>query len=167
MLRDYRDVCVSLAFHAYRQTETWEGHFMDSNLKYLDNNFLREHLLNYESHADFEKYSMFASKLPEQICIVRYEDLTKDPEKILNRIFEFLEIPKTTYLTRYCIRKNSFEKLSGGRKPGQSESTSFFRKGIIGDWQNHFSEENIKTFKEISGPTLIAAGYEKDNNWGL
>ena len=40
-----------------------------------------------------------------------------------------------------------------------------FRKGRIGDWHNHFTEEHKRAFKEVRGETLIKLGYEKDLDW--
>lgn len=40
-----------------------------------------------------------------------------------------------------------------------------FRKGHIGDWRNHFTEEHKQIFKEVHGDTLIKLGYEKDYDW--
>ena len=40
-----------------------------------------------------------------------------------------------------------------------------FRKGTIGDWRNHFTEEHKRVFKEIAGDLLVELGYERDTNW--
>ena len=40
-----------------------------------------------------------------------------------------------------------------------------FRKGQIGDWKNHFTQEHKERFKKIAGQLLIDLGYEKDFNW--
>lgn len=40
-----------------------------------------------------------------------------------------------------------------------------FRKGQIGGWRNHFTEEHKQAFKEVHGDTLIRLGYEKDYDW--
>jgi hypothetical protein len=40
-----------------------------------------------------------------------------------------------------CIQSGSFEKLSGGRKRGQTDSKSFYRSGTVGDWRNHLDPE--------------------------
>jgi len=46
---------------------------------------------------------------------------------------------------------------------GSSES---FRKGIIGDWKNYFTEEIKEEFNQNGGGmVLIEEGYEKDYNW--
>jgi hypothetical protein len=40
-----------------------------------------------------------------------------------------------------------------------------FRKGVIGDWKNHFDEELKDIFKKNVGHYLIDLGYEKDFSW--
>jgi hypothetical protein len=45
-------------------------------------------------------------------------------------------------------------------------NTMSFRKGIIGDWKNYFTEEIKKIFIERGGgDVLIELGYETDYNW--
>lgn len=36
----------------------------------------------------------------------------------------------------------------------------FFRKGIIGDWQNYFSPEHARLFAEAAGDLLVTLGYD-------
>jgi hypothetical protein len=165
MVRDFRDVCVSLAFHQQRVTGTWRGSFASEDRKSLDNRFVEYTLKNYEAHQDFKKYMDYSARLPEQVFMVRYEDLKSDPYNTLEKVLDFLKVESSPSIARKCIGINTFEKLSRGRKPGEEDSSHFFRKGITGDWRNYFSQENIEIFKQIAGSTLIAAGYEKDNNW--
>lgn len=46
-----------------------------------------------------------------------------------------------------------------------SPRSSTFRKGQIGDWRNHFTEEHKQAFKQQAGQYLVQLGYEKDLNW--
>jgi hypothetical protein len=39
------------------------------------------------------------------------------------------------------------------------------RKGIAGDWKNHFSEKHKDLFKQLCGEALIRSGYEKNLEW--
>ena len=39
------------------------------------------------------------------------------------------------------------------------------RKGIAGDWRNHFTERVKLGFKHRFGDVLLATGYERDNDW--
>lgn len=46
-----------------------------------------------------------------------------------------------------------------------SQKSSTFRKGVIGDWRNHFTEEHKLAFKEQAGAELVDLGYEADLDW--
>ena len=59
----------------------------------------------------------------------------------------------------------SFDRLAGGRKKGQENVNSHYRKGVHGDWKNHFNDDHIRYFKEHYNDLLIQLGYEKDENW--
>jgi len=58
------------------------------------------------------------------------------------------------------VQRNAFSVASGGRQPGEADPTSFVRKGIAGDWKNHFDEECNRLYCETAGEVLTAAGYE-------
>jgi hypothetical protein len=68
-------------------------------------------------------------------------------------------------LIKTIIKKHSFNKLSGGRDRGVSNDFSHYRKGISGDWQNHFGDEHKEKFKEVYGDIVVKLGYEQDNHW--
>jgi hypothetical protein len=44
-------------------------------------------------------------------------------------------------------------------------NSATFRKGQIGDWRNHFSEEHKEAFKKVAGMELISFGYESNLDW--
>lgn len=46
-----------------------------------------------------------------------------------------------------------------------SQKSSTFRKGVIGDWRNYFTEEHKQAFKEQAGAELVHLGYEDDLDW--
>lgn len=58
------------------------------------------------------------------------------------------------------VENHSFEKLSG-RRAGDENASSFMRKGIVGDWRNHFDREARVLFNEYAGDALIRLDYEK------
>jgi Sulfotransferase domain len=65
----------------------------------------------------------------------------------------------------HCVSSASFEKLSRGRERGQEDVTSFYRKGVAGDWKNFFTERDKQIYKEEAGELLIRLGYENDHDW--
>ena len=63
------------------------------------------------------------------------------------------------------IYERNFSKLSGGRQRGQADPTSHYRRGVHGDWINHFSVEHLQYFKERYGSLVLQYGYESDPDW--
>jgi hypothetical protein len=63
------------------------------------------------------------------------------------------------------IQANAFSAKAGGRKPGEEDLSSHYRKGIAGDWKNHFTQQHIDYFKANYGDLLLKLGYEKSQNW--
>jgi hypothetical protein len=96
---------------------------------------------------------------------VRYEDLLERPEEEIRRLLEFLGAEASEKTVRRCVSSASFERLSRGRTRGQEDPSSFFRKGVAGDWKNVFTERDKLIFKEEAGDLLIMLGYEGDENW--
>lgn len=63
------------------------------------------------------------------------------------------------------LAKHSFEQLSGGRSPGQEDASSHYRRGVPGDWRNHFTREHRAYFKSLYNPLLRKLGYEEREDW--
>lgn len=53
------------------------------------------------------------------------------------------------------ISQLSFKKLSKNRMKGEENTDSHYRKGVEGDWKNHFKEEHIEYFNS-KHPNLLA-----------
>lgn len=60
---------------------------------------------------------------------------------------------------------NRFEAKRGGKKAGSEDRSRHFRKGIAGDWKNHFTPVHKQVFKERYGDLVVRLGYETDNDW--
>jgi hypothetical protein len=96
---------------------------------------------------------------------VRYEDLLERAHEEVARLLGFLGADAGAEVVRECVEAASFENLSGGRERGEEDSSSFFRKGIAGDWRNVFTERDRQIFKEAAGDLLVELGYEDDHDW--
>lgn len=90
---------------------------------------------------------------------VRYEDLIRESLQETKGIFEFLNVDTSENTIRACVDASSFQTMSGGREPGDEDGESFFRKGIAGDWTNHFDDELVESFSNAAGETLKEFGY--------
>jgi hypothetical protein len=96
---------------------------------------------------------------------VRYEDLLEHPNEEVERLLGFLGVDTDERLVEHCVSQASFEKLSRGRQRGQEDPSSFYRKGVAGDWKYLFDERDRQIYKEEAGELLIRLGYEKDSGW--
>lgn len=67
-------------------------------------------------------------------------------------------------LVREVVAARSFEKLTG-RKKGQENRNTHLRKGVPGDWANHFSEVHVQQFKDRYGDLVLKLGYEETPDW--
>jgi hypothetical protein len=65
------------------------------------------------------------------------------------------------------LEARSFENLADGRERGTEDPTSHYRKGVAGDWRNHFGPVHVSYFKEHYDPLLVQLGYEEDAAWGV
>ncbi|MDY7013813.1 MAG: sulfotransferase domain-containing protein [Cyanobacteriota bacterium] len=63
------------------------------------------------------------------------------------------------------VYQHDFRQKSKGRKPGEENVKSHYRKGVAGDWKNHFNEQHIELFKKNYKGLLVKLGYEDDENW--
>ncbi len=103
--------------------------------------------------------------LGENYAEVRYEDLLERPHEEVRRLLAFLGAEADEETVRRCVNAASFERLSRGRERGEEDPSSFFRKGVAGDWKNVFTERDKQVFKEEAGDLLVQLGYEKSSDW--
>jgi hypothetical protein len=96
---------------------------------------------------------------------VRYEDLLVRPNEEVKRLLGFLGVHTDERLVEHCVSSASFERLSRGRQRGQEDPSSFYRKGVAGDWKYLFDEHDKQIYKEEAGELLIKLGYEKNDGW--
>lgn len=92
--------------------------------------------------------------------LFRYEDLTQGNEAGLAELFRFLEIEMPEDQFQALQEAHSFEKISGGRKQGESFKYAHMRKGVAGDWVNYFTPKVEQTFFDITTDLVQALGYQ-------
>ncbi len=97
--------------------------------------------------------------------VVRYEELLDDEFGGFERIVDHCHIEIDREKLHEIIRNNSFETMTGGRRRGEEDVAAHQRKGIVGDWRNHFTDRLKARFKDRFGEVLIRTGYETDMNW--
>jgi len=148
IIRNPLDVAISFSHHNNCSIDQSiknmgnEEFVFCKNIKRIDNQ-LRQKLLSWSSHvlswADAEELNRL---------VVRYEDMKQQPLTTFTRMCRFLELPHDAVSVQDALNKCAFEKLQQQEKEkGFCEKSpkhkSFFRKGIVGDWQQTLTTEQI------------------------
>lgn len=154
VLRDLRDTLVSGYFsarysHALSSSglanlrHQLEQLSIDDGFLYLAETWLRGPAL------------IQASWLQESTGIFRYEDILCNDIELMHEAINTIcgqEIPAESL--KAAVEANRFDVLTGGRKAGLEDTMAHERKGVAGDWQNHFSEKVKRRIDELYGPLL-------------
>jgi hypothetical protein len=159
IIRDGRDVAVSAAHHARNfgrarkrsePSETEESVFPEGQLEKLAAEWASRVGKTVEDGPEL---------LGKNYTEVRYEDLLHMPEAEVQRLLAFLAVDSDENSVTRCIDVASFEKLSKGRKRGEEDPSSFFRKGVAGDWKHVFTHGEREIFDNEAGELLVTLGY--------
>lgn len=162
LFRDLRDVAVSNYFYVrntpwHPEHAHYAGRSVEEGLAVFAERTLRP-------YADWVR-SWKANRDPERSTILRYEEMLADTVGCLTRVARTFELPSDEKTMIELADRFSFRKMSGGRSTGQADPTRFVRKGVAGDWVNHFTPRLRDIYKSAIGDFLIEHGYEKDTSW--
>ena len=144
VIRNPRDVAVSYLHHDraipfYPQYE-WDEYFDKFMKGDVDFGNYFDHVLSWWAH-----------KNDDNVLILTYEDMKKDLPSAVAKIAQFVgqdisqdlvdEIAhRTTFANMKRDSTANYEWMNKYRKP---TATEFMRKGVVGDWKNYFSQEQI------------------------
>lgn len=84
---------------------------------------------------------------PRRALVLRYEDLKLDFASQLERINDFLGLPKLTEAKAKAVAIECAAKSMKQKAGGRFKLT--IRKGVVGDWQNYLDEERWTKFDEV------------------
>jgi len=104
----------------------------------------------------------------DDVLELQMEDVTADAQREVPRILSFLGLGPEDGLdaeaTAAIVERNRFE-AKAGRSPGTEDPHSHYRKGVAGDWVEHFTERHVAYFKDRYNDLLLKLGYEQDPDW--
>lgn len=137
--RDIRDVIVSAYYHKQRK-----GYDSDFNNYYWSNGrFLYERIRSY--HENIRTIIP-----PVYLHTVSYELLLTSFSDELEKLCVFLKKTLDKSLLDKAENETAFKSMKK-----QSENNAFFRKGISGDFDNHFDWLMRQDYRENTGQAII------------
>lgn len=161
--RDPRDVCVSCMYYwgiEDLQTTIYKMANGEGPLPFGKGypNYMRTH---YEEIYDW--YVTWTS----------YEKLKADTAGEIVRIANTItKLKVTDDFINGCIQRQSFDRkvkhISENPKDysyGPNIQKKLMRKGIVGDWKNHFNRESANFFNDSMWCWIDKLGYESDVDW--
>lgn len=185
LYRDGRDVMVSSYYHRLRIARhsdrparayvgrTYEKLFgtnydpedivrhLPRFIEYEFANPGRGSALNWRDHVD----DWVQPGREDRIAFLSYEELSRDCATTLaGAIRQITGEEPDPWRVETAVEKFSMGRHAG-RQPGEADATKHIRKGVVGDWQNHFSREAAEVFDQLAGETLVRLGYEDDRGW--
>lgn len=153
ILRDPRDIAVS--YYKFETKYRWLPHYRFFNSLANDDQRLMAMIAGVakaERAPLVEMMQRYVAWLADPDCLhVKFEDLVgeqgggsaKAQRETVARICDHIGLP----LTEAQIDTVAGQIFSAGSQT--------FRKGVIGDWRNHFSAEHIAAFNETGGQELL------------
>ncbi|MFI4859042.1 MAG: sulfotransferase domain-containing protein [Phycisphaerales bacterium JB063] len=183
VVRDGRDVMVSYYFfmtrnlgqNANTRAERKRSRFFPPNADRNDiranlPHFIKAHMtqpiasrINWPNHVQ----SYLRAGLSD-IPLLRYEALLEDGQSALAKAMSTLtgepadEDSIADALARHAFQK---QKRKDKHVTEDKQADSPLRKGVHGDWKNHFTQEAAEVFHTYAGETLIQLGYETSSEW--
>ncbi|XP_059804187.1 sulfotransferase 2B1-like [Hypanus sabinus] len=152
MARNPKDALVS-SFHYHNIASFLDnpGSFDEFIDKFLEGKVL------YGSWFDHIK-SWWPEKDQENFLFLTYEEMKQDTLNTLAKVGEFLGKQLSSDLIDMIANQTKFNKMKQNNMSNYSfvpsdiinqEKDNFLRKGIVGDWKNHFTEAQIEHFNSV------------------
>ena len=156
LVRDPRD--VALSEYAY---QTALGLVNDDLDAYLAK-FLADGVNPFASWREHVESWLKAPLGPEQLLIVRFEDLRADAFQTLVQIVEFLGLTPDRARIRAAIANNTVEKMKAKEKETPQRASArgqFIRSGSSGGWRKNLTPEQVALFGQQVAEAMERLGY--------
>ena len=173
--RDPRDIIVSWYYYSLFPTEWTHPKYIEQNRKavpFTDIDDIKRNLPSFIDYVYVQQrsphftWSEFFDRWfdREDMISTSYEVLRAQPVQELMRVAGVMGVELEEPEAREIVERYSFEKLTG-RRAGEEAKRTFLRKGVAGDWKNHFTRRAGEVMAQHVGDRLVRSGYERDDTW--
>ena len=163
VLRNVKDAIVSF-YHHYQFQKTCRFEGRDFN-EFFE--LFREKHLVYGDWYDWV-LDWWTEKENPNVCFVFYEDMKENIHKETRRVVQFLGIDLTDDQIQFVVDRANFDAMKKKRMvidKNEEEGKGHFRKGVVGDWRSHFSEEQAQYVDKLTAEKLEGTGLHFKESW--
>jgi lipopolysaccharide transport system ATP-binding protein len=165
VIRDLRDTLVS-AYFSLRYSHAENRPEVVGYRNRLSERGMEEGMLMLMDEWLTQCARIQASWIEADEPVIRYGDLLeRDVDLLIPVLRDQLGFDAPEEKIKQAIMQARFEKLSGGRRRGEEDSSAHQRKGISGDWRNYFTDRLKRAFKIRYGGLLVETGFERNLKW--
>tara|TARA_Y100000588_G_scaffold105424_1_gene115159 strand:- start:14247 stop:15323 length:1077 start_codon:yes stop_codon:yes gene_type:complete len=105
----------------------------------------------------FFPFKIMKEKYPNNYLLIEYESLVRNPHKIFNKIFNFLDVPLNTNEKKRCFSEalrlsnkeniiqleNAYGRSIGGQFMDEFVDERQLRNGKVGKWKNYLNNDDL------------------------
>ena len=160
VLRNVKDVLVSF-YHHYPQV-SFEGRDFGDFFE-----LFREKHLRYGDWYDWV-LDWWTEKDNPNVCFVFYEDTKENIHNEATKVARFLGRNLTDDQIQFVVARADFDAMKKRRTAMdkyETEEKGHFRKGVVGDWRSHFSEEQVQYVDKLTAEKLEGTGLQFKESW--
>ncbi len=156
LVRDPRD--VALSEYAY---QTALG-LVDMPLDEYLPQFLTKGVNPFASWSAHVNSWLKAPLTPEQLLVVKFEDLRRDTVTGVSEIIRFFGLTPNENQIRQAVANNSVERMKAKEKETPqraSKKGQFIRSGSVGGWRGNMTEAQMAIVRKHASALLDRLGY--------
>ena len=163
--RDPRDVVVSHVYYVTEMSPTHAHHRYYTQDLHSFSERLTVSILGRPDWADLfpnicARFEPFLSWCDHpEVLALRYEDFISERKTMVGRVLDHAVSHGFPLLSERAL---AIQVLENHIVPERSPT---YRSGKAGGWQELFSPDHKRLFKEVAGDLLIRLGYERDLEW--
>ena len=164
LIRDLRDTLIS-GYFSMRYTHSLMGQ-IEKFRWFLNRWSMEEGLINLMEGWLMQSALIQRSWANSGERLYKLEDFMREPGAGLRTVFVEawgLNVPPNA--AEKLAERHAFSRYSSGRAPGQEDTQSHYRKGVQGDWRQHFTPRVTERFKELYNDVIVRTGYETASDW--
>jgi hypothetical protein len=164
LARDPRDVAVSAAMsQIYHKNLATTKEIIESEIEDRIENYLPGVMATFSDALEMENS-----------YVVRYENMLADRHGEFKKILTWLgwvpRISEEEFDAAISLTDTTALQSIKAAQGGDDNEVTWvngkrFRKGVAGDWENHFTDRLKDKLKKMGGQTLIELGYVENNDW--